>query len=380
MHQPGPKVLICARVGADHALHVRILVIGEDEEDVRFLCNSRHCQSCECERQACEHDGGRAVAAQCRTATGFASRLTIIWHMSVIARPLSGNTGCRVCPHTCTSHAAAVSRSGAGGFYVDPQADGDLRSHVSRALQYCTCFLLPTSVDYGMRMDGMALPMALGPQAAGEGERWSAPMPAPQAAPVSNGKTRRSVEHLSAVQVYKKRAGDRANQRHCRARKQDRVRALEEENADLRARLERLEGKTARGRGCDDAAPAIWNILPPSIPPIGKFDHLILYLTDTGSRDSTFGDILAEITQTTYPSVASLLNPLAPPASSASASLARLVGKHGLWMDITSSAARTAVSLSAHAAWPPLTARPRRAQMMYNICLYVRVSVSRPPP
>lgn len=109
--------------------------------------------------------------------------------------------------------------------------------------------------------------------------------------------------------------------------------------------------------------------------------RLILHLTDAGKRDSTFDDILAEITATTFPSVASLLNPLAASGSGCT-DLAQLVGKHGLWMDITSSAARTAVGPPAGAPsgnqWQ-LTPKSSQTQMMYNICLYVRVRRLFPP-
>ena len=92
---------------------------------------------------------------------------------------------------------------------------------------------------------------------------------------------------------------------------------------------------------------------------------MIIYLEENCQRESSFRDILTEITKPTYPSVASLLIP----STAVDDPLTSLIGEHGLWMDITSSAARTAVSRRLEFV---VKFRAHFAKMLCNICLWIR--------
>lgn len=169
----------------------------------------------------------------------------------------------------------------------------------------------------------------------------------------------RSVVFLAPDQLYRKRAFDRMNQRESRARKKYRVKELEQENLDLKARVEELERRLARPdretattpviyESIPDS-PKIWQVFPLSVPPMCRLDQVIHHLVKSGREPTFLQAAIEEIAHSSFPRVVSLLNPDHDKA----APVAATIGQHAPWMQITSSAARTAV--------------------MYNMCFYIRV-------
>lgn len=171
---------------------------------------------------------------------------------------------------------------------------------------------------------------------------------------VDNPISLRSVVFLPPDKLYRKRTFDRINQRESRARKKDRIKCLEEENVELKAEVEalkkQLSARGSRGRqpsfstGLDcpilnDRGPRIWQVMPLSIAPMCRLDQVMHHVVSSGQQPNLLQAVLEEIAQTSFPKVVSLLNPtvaeMAPVAS--------LIGEHGPWMQMTSSAARTAV-------------------------------------
>ncbi|KIV81942.1 hypothetical protein PV11_04089 [Exophiala sideris] len=173
----------------------------------------------------------------------------------------------------------------------------------------------------------------------------------------------RSVAHYTPTQLYRKRAFDRVNQRETRTRKKERVKCLEEENANLNSKIESLQSELLELRAERDQrsehlrslspnnGPRVWEVYPVALPPVTRLDHIMYHFR---TRSLAFlQDPMKEIAQTSFPSVVSLLNG----RFTEDTPVASIVGEHGPWMQITSSAARTAV--------------------MYNICLYLRWLLSR---
>lgn len=160
----------------------------------------------------------------------------------------------------------------------------------------------------------------------------------------------RSVLFLTDEKLYRKRAFDRMNQRESRARKKDRVQDLEQKNLDLEARIAELERHlAAQGQGPTGshamygAFPVndsrIWQVLPLSVPPMCRLDHVIHHLVSSGREPNFLQAAIEEIAHSSFPRVVSLLNP----SLAETAPVAATIGDHGPWMQITSSAARTAV-------------------------------------
>ena len=162
----------------------------------------------------------------------------------------------------------------------------------------------------------------------------------------------RSVLFLPPEKLYRKQAFDRRNQRECRAKKKLLSQALEEENASLRSKLEGLEAELARRpkelhQGASSSPflaiknqdPRIWQVLPLSVPPMCRLDHVMHHLVSSGRQPDFLQAAIEEIAQSTFPRVVSLLNP----AAAEVAPVASTIGEHGPWMQITSSAARIAV-------------------------------------
>lgn len=161
----------------------------------------------------------------------------------------------------------------------------------------------------------------------------------------------RSVVHYTPTQLYRKRAFDRRNQRECRARKKDRVKSLEEENAELKATIESLQAKLSEKTSQQDeqaeTSPRLWQVLPVNLPAVTRLDHIMHHFR-TRKFSGALSTPMEEIAQTSFPRVVSLLDGRITQDTPVSS----IVGEHGPWMQITSSAARIAV--------------------MYNICLYLR--------
>ncbi|OQU94911.1 hypothetical protein CLAIMM_01193 [Cladophialophora immunda] len=164
----------------------------------------------------------------------------------------------------------------------------------------------------------------------------------------------RSVLHYTPTQLYRKRAFDRRNQRECRARKEGRIKSLEEENRELKSRITALQSDlremTTERDGLQEQSrngPRLWQVLPVAIPAVTRLDHIMHHFR-TRKLPGLFQIPMQEIARAKFPSITSLLNG----KFTQDTPVASIVGEHGPWMQITSSAARTAVQ--------------------YNLCLYFR--------
>lgn len=169
----------------------------------------------------------------------------------------------------------------------------------------------------------------------------------------------RSVAHYAPAQLYRKRAFDRRNQRDCRARKKERIQSLEEENLELKSTIESLQAKLREQTSQRDEqteplrpsspnnGPRLWEVLPVALPAVTRLDHIMHHFR-TRKLSGALPTPMEEIAQTSFPRVVSLLDGRFTQDTPVSS----IVGEHGPWMQITSSAARIAV--------------------MYNICLYLR--------
>ncbi|KAJ6786129.1 hypothetical protein PWT90_04864 [Aphanocladium album] len=175
-------------------------------------------------------------------------------------------------------------------------------------------------------------------------------------------KAARHVANLSDVQLQKKRENDRENQRISRARKRERVKVLEDENAELKSRIAALEVAVTSHLG--SAAPSgplpptpptslpdhgaaashtkIWRVLPVSSEPTCQPDAKVDWVVKGHLQLTSYEELWEEMRRLDFPSVGSLLNP----EDDKRTPLSTLIGRHSQTMTIASMAARTAWQIS----------------------------------